>query len=176
MIPHDLSRHEQYTQLWTAAIPAISGFIHSIVYDSNLADDIIQEVALITIRKFPEFDQSKSFRGWAFGIAKNVIKKSLSAQRKQAKHLSDNVIEQLCQTAESHEPQLQHTRQALRECIKSIPDQSRKALHLRYSEQLDYERISKKLKTTVLAARKTLSRIHAKLRKCVTLRLQKSQL
>lgn len=174
MNAQNLNQHEQFSQLWTAAMPAISGFVHSTVYDLNLADDIIQEVALIAIRKFPEFDQTRSFQGWAFGITKNIIKKSLASQRKQRQLLSEEALDQLSQTAETQEPLLQYTRQALRECMRTVPENHRKTLHLRYSEHLDYEHISKQLKTTVVAARKMISRIHAKLRKCVSLRLQKS--
>ena len=49
------------------------GYIHSLVYDRNDAEDLFQRVGLVLWRKHDEFDRERSFFHWACGIARLEI-------------------------------------------------------------------------------------------------------
>ena len=56
---------------WTRAQPVVAGFISSMVPDFNDAEDILQRVALVIVKKFNQYDKNKLFLVWAMGIAKS---------------------------------------------------------------------------------------------------------
>jgi DNA-directed RNA polymerase specialized sigma24 family protein len=73
-------RKEQITVQWAQSQPLIAAFISSLVPDFHDADDILQNVAIVTVRKYEQFDPNCSFVAWAIGIAKNEILKHQSKQ------------------------------------------------------------------------------------------------
>ena len=66
-------KNEQLTVQWAQSQPLIAAFISSLVPDFHDADDILQNVAVVTVRKYEQFDPNRSFVAWAIGIAKNEI-------------------------------------------------------------------------------------------------------
>ena len=63
-------KNEQITVQWAQSQPLIAAFISSLVPDFHDADDILQNVAVVTVRKYEQFDPNRSFVAWAIGIAK----------------------------------------------------------------------------------------------------------
>ena len=56
-------------ELWKRARPSVASFIASVVPNLDDADDLQQRVAVAVVRKFADFDRSRSFAAWAIGIA-----------------------------------------------------------------------------------------------------------
>jgi RNA polymerase sigma-70 factor (ECF subfamily) len=73
-------KSEQLTVQWAQSQPLIAAFISSLVPDFHDANDILQNVAVVTVRKYEQFDPNRSFVAWAIGIAKNEILKYQSKQ------------------------------------------------------------------------------------------------
>ena len=67
------SKNEELTVYWVQAQPLVLSFIASLVPDFKEADDILQNVALVTTRRFAEYDRQRPFVAWAIGIAKDEI-------------------------------------------------------------------------------------------------------
>lgn len=62
--------------------PSLSNFIKSRIYNPYDAQDLLQNVNLILLNKKSEYDESKSFSGWAFKIAKFQIMAFLSHSKR----------------------------------------------------------------------------------------------
>ena len=60
----------RFMRLWTAAQPAVSGFVRALVRDRSVADEVLQETSLVLFRRFDEYDEQRPFVAWALGIAK----------------------------------------------------------------------------------------------------------
>src|SRR5262245_6761341 len=73
---------ERFTRQWTKAQPVVAGYIASLVPDTNDAEDLLQNVAVVLLRKFDEFDEKQSFTGWALGVARMEV---LSTKRSHAR-------------------------------------------------------------------------------------------
>ena len=69
----DENQQIRFTRLWTDAQPTVSQFVASLVKDPWAVRDIVQNVSLVLLRKFAEYDESKPFRPWALGVAKFEI-------------------------------------------------------------------------------------------------------
>ena len=166
---------EQFQRWWTAALPSLSIFVHGMVPDANQAEDVLQDVAVVALRRFDDFDRSRSFRGWVFGIAKLTV---LSKRRQYARSkilAHTEVVEALADTAERHADELIDQRAALRQCLQEVDGKARDALELRYADGLAFEDIAERLTTTAVASRKMLSRLRERLRDCITARMRGMQ-
>jgi len=78
-----MDNHEQFTRRWTEAQPIVAGYINAVVADFQEAEDLLQNVAVILLRKFPEYDGQRPFVAWAIGIAKREV---LMARRHHARN------------------------------------------------------------------------------------------
>ena len=72
----DQKSTEQLARLWTQSQSVVSSYVLSLVRDFHLAEDILQQVAVILVREFEKYDPSRPFLPWALGFAKNVALKS----------------------------------------------------------------------------------------------------
>src|SRR5436190_23092920 len=77
-----MDAHERFTLLWTATQPVVGSYIGSLVTDFQEAEDLLQEVALVLLRKFHEYDVSRPFVARALGVARFEI---LHARRQHAR-------------------------------------------------------------------------------------------
>ena len=49
----DIDDHERFTRCWTHAQGAIAGYVSAVIGDPNVADDVLQDVAVALLRKSP---------------------------------------------------------------------------------------------------------------------------
>ena len=64
---------EDLTLYWTAAQRAVAAFLRTLISDPNDCQDVLQQVAVVVVRKFHEFDRTRSFNAWTIGIAKQEV-------------------------------------------------------------------------------------------------------
>src|SRR6266568_5069261 len=79
-----MNNHEQFTRRWTEAQPIVTGYINAVVPDFQEAEDLLQDFAVILLRKFPEYDAQRPFVAWAIGMAKREV---LASRRSHARSL-----------------------------------------------------------------------------------------
>jgi RNA polymerase sigma-70 factor (ECF subfamily) len=151
------------------------GFICGLVRDPHLAEDIFQEVWIRlgnAVENGVEIaDQAK----WCRGVARNLILHHWRDQRR-CKVLPDSrLLDQIELAFEEcdSEAELWVVRgAALRHCVQSLPEKSRRILALRYEEGLPVETIAKFVRQSVDAVMKSLSRLRQRLAACVERRLE----
>ncbi len=76
-----LARHQ--TQLF--------GYIYSLVRDLDDADDLFQQTSLVLWDKFDQFDPSRSFVGWACGVARFEVLNFLRTRSRNRLYFSDEL-------------------------------------------------------------------------------------
>ena len=81
-----MNDQEQFTRCWTQAQPLVASYIGALVTDFRDAEDLLQEVAVICLRKFPDYDPQRPFAAWALGIAR------LEALRLRRTHARSRVL------------------------------------------------------------------------------------
>ncbi len=161
---------ERFSRHWTAAMPPLAAYVHSLIRDRQLADDVLQDVAVVALRRFSDFDPQRIFQAWVFGIARNLVHEAFRRSKARS-HLPHELIHLLAEDAERGVDHLADVREALRECLRQIQGRARDALRLRYTEGGDYDTIAASLRTSTVAARKLVSRLHARLRACILERM-----
>jgi RNA polymerase sigma-70 factor (ECF subfamily) len=169
----DLHQSERCAALWTAAQPTIAAFVRTLTPDFQQAEEVLQRVAVMLVRKFDEYDPKRPFAAWAIGFAKNEV---LYYRRQQAtdKHLfDDDLVEKITVTYEQLVGEIDPIREALGHCVDELENRSRRVIALRYGHGLTSDEIAVKMKLTAGAVRVMLHRIRAVLRRCIEKRIGK---
>jgi RNA polymerase sigma-70 factor, ECF subfamily len=172
------TRPEELAAHWAKSQPQIAVFVASIVTNVHDVDDILQNVALVTARKFDQYDSQRSFVAWAIGIARNEILKYYEDRR--ATLLSAGAIERIAQACESepiHGTDTASDRmQALRLCTERLKTRWRTVLEMHYLREMSPARIAQQLDMSQANVFVILHRVRVALRECVEQRLRQENL
>jgi RNA polymerase sigma-70 factor, ECF subfamily len=152
-------------------MPAVAAYIRSLTGSFHDAQDILQEVSVIVVRKYAQYDRAKPFVAWAIGIARNEVL-AYRRDKYMDRQVFDNVaVERLADAFAETSSQPDDLLEALAKCVKKVPDRTRKLLQLRYLEDLKYEQIAELVQAGTSAVKVALHRVRSALRDCVTQRL-----
>lgn len=158
---------EEMAVYWTQAQPVVAAFISVLVPNFQDAADILQQVAVVIVKKFDTYDKSKSFVAWAIGIAKNEI---LNYRRKHSKdrHIFDTeTVQRIAEVYKKEVPMLDDIKKALSVCLAKIKGRWRQIVEMRYLRELSISRIGQQLGMTNNAVFIALHRARLSLRECI---------
>jgi RNA polymerase sigma-70 factor (ECF subfamily) len=165
--------HEQFTRLWTEAQPAVAAYVNSLVADFHEAQDLLQEVAVILLRKFPEYSSDRPFLRWAMGVAKYEVLRTRRRHARNRISYTPELLDAIGEVYEELAPELQRRSIALRECFAEVQGRARELLGLRYEHSLAPRAIAERLGIGAVAVRVMLARTRASLRRCIEHKLEK---
>lgn len=157
---------------WTKAQPFVAAYITSLLHDFHRAEDVLQQVAVILVRKFDEYDSRQPFLSWAIGIARL---ETLKEQRRKARdrHVFGNdLTEQLGKVYEKIASEYDSSIPMLEKCLKEVGFRARKALDLRYVDDLKPADMAEHLSMTSGAVRVLLHRARTAIRECIERRVK----
>lgn len=170
---------EELAVYWAQHQPVISGYIGSLISNFQDADDVLQNVAVVTVKKFDEYDRNKPFVSWAIGIARNMVLKYYSEQKKSRVVLDHQAIQAVSQVYEkefgSFSRQNEIAKNALERCMAQLKGRWKKILEMYYLREFSPARISQQLGITKNNVFVLLHRVRLALRNCVQDQLQKDQ-
>ena len=148
-------------------------FILALVRDPHDADDVFQEVGVRILSQAEPPREPDRFPAWCRGIARNVLLHHWRSRRRgQAFHERfANVVETAYQEADAEGEEWNDHRIALADCLKKVPEESRRVLDLRYAEGLLSGEIARRLERSATAVRMLIMRVREGLDACVRRRL-----
>ena len=157
---------------WTRAQPSVGRFVGSFLRDRAEAADVLQEIALVIVEKFEQWDPEQPFVGWALGIARRVVLAHLREKYRDRRVEFSDAIDQVALSFERLEPQAELMKDSLADCLGQVRGQSRQVLSLRYTDGLELKQIAGQLGMTASNVGVMLHRVRAALRKCVDQKLK----
>ena len=119
-------------------------------------------------------------RAWCRSIVRmDVLRAKQRRQRERtlAERLLDDAIDAAFdefQAARRHD-QAEPWREALRRCLKRVPERGQSVLRARFADELSYQQIGERLGMTIEAVRKALFRLRKQVRSCVETSLRTAQ-
>lgn len=153
-----LARHERM----------LRAYVFALVPHSQDADDILQEAKVRMWRAFGQFQSGTNFAAWSRKVAFHQVLSYRKRRKRDRLDFSDEFINAVAGEQETSADHLEHREKALQVCITKLPEDHREVLHLRYAEGLSLETMAEKLKRTVAALYRQLSRVRHALHECVT--------
>ncbi len=162
---------ERMTRHWLAAEHAVRAYIAGAVGVFADREDVLQQVALTVARRFDEYDEDRPFLAWALWIAKSRIIDHYRARGRRPQPLSEELLERYAEAMVRREETVSRRREALDDCLESLPERSRSLVRLRYHEGLKVDQIAASIRSTPASVRVTLFRIREALADCIDRKL-----
>lgn len=158
----------------------LMAFIHGMVKDHHVAEDVFQEVWLKLAAATEQGVVIENTSAWSRGVARNLILHYWRG-RKKSEILVDeellNMVEMAFEEQDSRQEYWHAREQALRYCLRKVPLRSQRILAMKYEKGLSVAVIAKRLGKTVAAITQLLYRLREKLCECAerAIRLQETE-
>jgi RNA polymerase sigma-70 factor (ECF subfamily) len=156
----------EFLRLFLKVQPALRSYLLSLLRNGADADDVFQEVSLVLLERFGDYDRSHPFLNWAFGIARNHAARWRRAAPRARAWLPPEVEEKLAVTYTELEDELAPRRTALRNCVERLGAHARELLSLRYEKLQSLQQIAQARGMTLNAVNKALGKIRKALSDC----------
>lgn len=152
--------------------PALRGYARSLVPDWDMVDEALQEASVTMWQKRGQLQSADGFVPWAHVIVRYKCLQQLEKLRTRRPLLSDELIEQLAQRAESRSLESAIDRErALRTCLSQFSAEHRELLLAPHSSACSVVELAHRRNKTANALYKLLGRLREQLRECIDHRL-----
>jgi RNA polymerase sigma-70 factor (ECF subfamily) len=157
----------EFTRQWTSALPKVSAFVGSMVFDVSDRDDVLQDCAIAAMTSFDRYDSTRPFAAWVIGVARNQVRLYLRRKSKDPHIFDDDALDNLVDAFARNRPSHDKRLTRLENCVSQLDDRARELCELRYSRNLKPAAIGEQLGMSPNAAAKALQRIREQLRSCL---------
>lgn len=162
-----LSREEEFLQLFTRSQRGLHAYILALVFDPNTAADLLQETNIVLWQKFGQYQSGSNFFAWAREIARlSVLRYRRTSARKIATldpHLLEELAERVSEVQDSPGP----NRDTLQNCLQKLKDRDRELIVARYRPGASVGKIAARLGRPENSVSQSLCRIRRALAECV---------
>jgi len=166
MNPAHQQIHRDFLRFFMTHEAAVQGFIRTLVSRREDVAEILQEVAVVLWEKFAEFDQSRDFRQWAFGIARYKVLAHLR-DRSRDRHVFDESLITLIADEATADTSGELRRQALEVCLEKLPPAQREIVLAAYQPKTRIDMLARQRGQTAMSLYKLLHRIRLALLECI---------
>ena len=162
--PH---RQSLFLRLFTEVEGPLRVFVRSLLPSPQDAADVMQEVAVVLWERFDTYDQTRSFRAWAFGVARFQALMFLRRARADRHVFDDELAHQIADTAMEYARQHDEQREVLDACLRRLEPGQRDLVLEAYAPGMRIDHLAQRRGRTAMALYKTLHRIRMILIACI---------
>lgn len=154
----------------------LRGYVFASTRSYHGSEEVLQSVAIKIAQAGAAFDADRPALPWIMGITKNQIKQWYQKNRRDARHISFEVIDEyLPKLAVFSAEQMTPRREALDSCMQNLPANQRWIVELKYVDNFNCTQIAGTLGKSVQSIYSLLKRLKAELRKCIEFKLQRPE-
>jgi RNA polymerase sigma-70 factor (ECF subfamily) len=158
---------EAYLQQVIAAQPRLYAYVLTLLANATEADDVLQEVNLVLLRKASEFVAGSNFDAWAFRIARLQCMAYWKLQSRDRLVFDEQAIESLAEKVESRLVEVDARTHAMRNCLQKLSRKQLALLERRYEIGGSVKQMSAQLGRSEASISQTLYRIRNLLLECI---------
>jgi RNA polymerase sigma-70 factor (ECF subfamily) len=162
---------QEFLRHFLSAESSLRGYILTHVRDFEVAEDLLQQSALILWQKFEQFDPRRPFLAWALGVARLEILNSARRLRPGRSLMESDLDSLVVGEYLRLESELPRRRQLLRLCLKHLPVSMTEAVRLRYEQGFSLDQIAARLGKSLAAVKVILHRARVSLHECVRMKV-----
>jgi len=160
---------QEFLRHFLSSESSLRGYILTHVRDFEVAEDLLQQTALVLWQKFDQYDPGRPFLAWALGVARLEILNA--ARRRPGRSLMEGDLDGLVVGEYLRlESELPLRRQLLRVCLQRLPASMTEAVRLRYEEGSPLDQIAARLGKSLAVTKVTLHRARLSLQDCVRMK------
>lgn len=149
-------------------------YIWSIVHDEHVAEDVMQDVYALALKKCDEIDDEEHLLNWTRKAARLTALRALRERHKSPVFLSDTTLDLLEQDwadMDSEDPSTMI--EALRKCMGFLTPRAKQMVKMRYVDGIRCTDMAKTLNHKVESVYVAMSRIHRTLSNCIRSRIMR---
>jgi RNA polymerase sigma-70 factor (ECF subfamily) len=170
--PSEHQRHSEFLRHYAGSEVALHSFVRSLVPTRQMASEVMQDVILVLWEKF---ETAQDFQGWAFGVARNIVRRHLRGLARDRHIFDDALVNQLADDAVKLVPEFDCQRDALEQCLGKLPAPQRELVLTAYTKGVRMDDLANRRGQTPMALYKLLHRIRQTLLECVQRTLAKEE-
>ena len=155
---------------------ALVNYIHHIINDYHLAEDLAQETFLRVFKSASRYEPKASFKSWLYTIATNLSRNELRNRKRRNTYFLEDLVEEGGTVHDSefmadtrYQPDILYEKkerqQLIRKALSQLPENQRLALTLVTYQELSYEEIAEILKCSIGAVKSLIHRARQNLKK-----------
>jgi RNA polymerase sigma-70 factor (ECF subfamily) len=168
--------HDQFLRLFAAHEPALRTFVRTLLPSIADVSEVMQEVAVVLWQKFAEFDATRDFRKWAFGVARYEALAYLRDKVRDRHVFNDELVGRLADDAAAAGQRHEAQREALEACLQKLPEHQRELVLSAYAKGTRMDELAAQRGQTAMALYKLLHRIRQVLLECVQRTIAREEL
>ena len=165
VLRYQQGQSEAFDQLFDRHCMSVYNFASSMLGDTALAEDVMQETFMAVARTAATYTPCGYFRGWVMRIVRNRCLNRLDAERLRRCAMGSDGLDIVEPVAADPPPysSVQTTEQAaiVARAIAGLPDRQREAIVLYAVEQMSYARIADVLDTPINTVKTLIHRARA---------------
>lgn len=167
------SREDEFLALFAANQRRLHAYILAMVFDQNVAADILQETNIVLWQKFEQFEIGTCFFAWAREIARIAVLRYRQRSSRRIVPIDPVLLEQLAsEFADEIQALPSAEEEALEECLEKLRPADRKLILARYTSGAGVAGIARQLDRTANSVAQSLCRIRRSLLECTERRLR----
>ena len=142
-------------------------FLRALLPSRNDADEAFQLTMITLWEKFEEYDPSRDFKPWAFGIAKYKALGLMRDRQRERLVFGDELAARLADEVSAAESRHLTQQEALDACLRKLSAPLRNLVLQAYTKGTRIDQLAENLGQTPMALYKKLHRIRRTLLDCV---------
>ena len=171
----DESRRAEFLAQYNSAEPAIRAHVRRLVPLRSDVDDVLQEVAVVLWKKFPQFRPEDDFRRWAFGVAKYEVLAWYRDRGRDRTMLSGAMVEILADDAILEDSRLHAQQELLDRCMGKLDPRDRQLILASYRPAARIQDVAVQSGRSVGGFYQWLHRMRKTLLDCIRAEMQRSE-
>jgi RNA polymerase sigma-70 factor (ECF subfamily) len=165
-VPNVSPSHE-FLDLFTGSQLKLYRYIITLVANQPDAEDVLQNVNLVLLRKCDQFEIGTNFLSWAMSIAYWEVAKHRAQNKRTSPGLSDATLAALANDVAQQSSLLENRNAALPDCMSKLSVADRELVRDHYFRGLSWESIASALGRTASSVRHSICRIRRELKHCI---------
>ncbi len=168
-----MKRTPEFIQLLTSSQSRLYGYLLSLVFDPDLANDLLQQTNVVLWEKESDFEIGTNFIAWSFRIAYfQVLAQRKQMQREKLAFDSDLLVD-IAQTATQSSETFEDRQRMMRRCLEKLNQRQREFIRRRYDVGSTLDSIAAETEMTVNAVKQLLFRARTTLTECINRGVQR---
>lgn len=164
--PND-TKTTRFLKLFVDSQKTVYAYIFAMVYNADIADDVMQETVALMWERFDTYQAGTSFGAWGVTIARYKLLEHFRKNKREYASIDGDLFEKISQRAQQRLERIDERTQALRNCIQKLSERDRQLLEIRYEKEMKVKEIARVINRPINGLYQAMSRIHHTLLHCI---------
>lgn len=165
--PETADTYTAFLKLFVPLQLSLRRFVTAHIPGFHQAEDTFQQVALVLWKEFGNYDASRPFAPWAYGVAWNVVLKARRTAARDRHVFQDDVAEKITERLVADADDLDARQGSLQHCLENVSAENRSLLEMKYTQRKPINEIAAAIGRTPNAVRLVLFRVRTALAHCL---------